>query len=42
MEEKYDNSEYGWDDEDKMAQLTGPEVRLSRVLSFRYSSTCAF
>lgn len=32
MEEKYDNSEYGWDDEDKMEQLTGPEVRVSRVV----------
>ncbi|GAB5036196.1 n-alpha-acetyltransferase 40 [Nannochloropsis oceanica] len=27
MEETYDNSGYGWDDEDKLAQLTEPEAR---------------
>jgi hypothetical protein len=27
MEETYDASGYGWDDEDKLAQLTEPEAR---------------
>jgi len=27
MEEAYDASGYGWDDEDKLAQLTEPEAR---------------
>lgn len=32
MEETYDASGYGWDDEDKLAQLTEPEARY--VFSF--------
>jgi len=27
VEETYDASGYGWDDEDKLAQLTEPEAR---------------